>query len=107
MKLWTIARILGVALCLNATAHASKGSKHARPRTVTMYFSWYRIGQVGPYTDFAGAQTARDVCSSSNLPIYSVLTANVKYKSQSPAFCLPNSNLLYGTIVYTPGFHYQ
>jgi hypothetical protein len=22
---------------------------HARPRTVTMYFSWYRIGQVGPY----------------------------------------------------------
>ena len=40
-----------VALCVNATAHASKRSKHVRPRTVTMYFNWHRIGQVGPYTD--------------------------------------------------------
>jgi hypothetical protein len=107
MKLWTIVGILGVALCLSATAHASKRSTHARPRTVTMYFSWYRIGQVGPYTDFAGAHTVGDICSSSDLPTYNVLTANVKYKSQTPIFCLPSSNFLYGTIVYTPGFHYQ
>ena len=107
MKLWTIVGILGVALCLNATAHASKRGTHTRPRTVTMYFSWYRIGQAGPYTDFAGAHTVGGVCSSSDLPTYSVLTANVKYKSQTPTFCLPRLNGLYGTIVYIPGFHYQ
>jgi len=38
MKLWRILGILAVALCVNATAHASKRSKHVRPRTVTMYF---------------------------------------------------------------------
>jgi hypothetical protein len=107
MKFWMAAGILGVALCFNATAHASQTGKHARPRAVTMYFSWYRIGQAGPYTNFAGAHTAEDVCSSSNLPTYSVLTANVKYKSQTPTFCLPSSKFLYGTIVYTPGFHYR
>ena len=107
MKLGKIVGILGVALCLSATAHASKSGKHARPRPVTMYFSWYRIGQVGPYTKFSGAHTAEYVCSSRDLPTYSVLTANVKYKSQTPTFCLPSSNFLYGTIVYTPGFHYQ
>ena len=107
MKLWRILGILAVALCVNATAHASKRSKHVRPRTVTMYFNWYRIGQVGPYTDFAGGHTVEDVCSSRNLPTYSVLTANVKYRSQTPTPCLPSSNLLFGTIIYTPGFHYR
>jgi len=107
MKLWPIVGILGVALCLNATAHASKTGKHARPRTVTMYFSWSRIRQVGPYTEFAGAYMVGDVCSARDLHTYSVLTANVKYKSQTPMFCLPSSNLLYGTIIYTPGFHYR
>jgi hypothetical protein len=107
MRLWRILGILAVALCVDATAHASKRGKHVRPRTVTMYFDWYRIGQVGPYTDFAGGHTVGHVCSSSGLPTYSVLTANVKYRSRTPIFCLPRSNFLYGTITYTPGFHHN
>jgi len=105
MKRRRILGILVVALCFNATAHASKRSKHVRPRTVTMYFNWHRIEQVGPCTDFAGGHTVESVCSSSDLPTYSVLTANVKYRSQTPTFCFPHSNFLYGTITYTPGFH--
>lgn len=106
MKLWRILGILSVALCVNATACFKEEKTRASAHSDNV-LQLAQDRTKGPYTDFAGGHTVEDVCSSRNLPTYSVLTANVKYRSQTPTFCLPSSNFLFGTIIYTPGFHYR